>query len=66
MSTTDQLLTNSAENGLIPGSSADLAELQVRGIAEVTKKRAIGFEPTTSSLGSWHSTTELRPQDIPT
>ncbi len=26
------------------------------------KKRAIGFEPTTSSLGSWHSTTELRPQ----
>jgi hypothetical protein len=25
-------------------------------------KRAIGFEPTTSSLGSWHSTTELRPQ----
>jgi hypothetical protein len=26
------------------------------------EKRAIGFEPTTSSLGSWHSTTELRPQ----
>src|ERR1051325_10601269 len=26
------------------------------------KQRAIGFEPTTSSLGSWHSTTELRPQ----
>ena len=25
-------------------------------------KRAIGFEPTTSSLGSWHSTTELRPR----
>ncbi len=25
------------------------------------KQRAIGFEPTTSSLGSWHSTTELRP-----
>lgn len=24
-------------------------------------KRAIGLEPTTSSLGSWHSTTELRP-----
>ena len=22
----------------------------------------MGFEPTTSSLGSWHSTTELRPQ----
>src|SRR3989337_1757271 len=27
------------------------------------RKRAMGFEPTTSSLGSWHSTTELRPQD---
>ena len=26
------------------------------------KKRASGFEPPTSSLGSWHSTTELRPQ----
>jgi hypothetical protein len=25
-------------------------------------KRASGFEPPTSSLGSWHSTTELRPQ----
>ncbi len=25
-------------------------------------KRAMGFEPTTSSLGSWHSTAELRPQ----
>jgi len=24
-------------------------------------QRAMGFEPTTSSLGSWHSTTELRP-----
>jgi len=30
--------------------------------ASVGKKRAMGFEPTTSSLGSWHSTTELRPQ----
>ena len=27
------------------------------------KKRAMGVEPTTSSLGSWHSTTELRPQN---
>ncbi len=25
------------------------------------EKRASGFEPPTSSLGSWHSTTELRP-----
>src|SRR5215207_8490530 len=27
-------------------------------------ERAMGFEPTTSSLGSWHSTTELRPPQI--
>ena len=27
------------------------------------RKRASGFEPPTSSLGSWHSTTELRPHD---
>ena len=24
----------------------------------------MGFEPTTSSLGSWHSTTELRPPRV--
>jgi hypothetical protein len=28
------------------------------------KERATGFEPATSSLGSWHSTTELRPRTI--
>src|SRR5260370_32260842 len=26
------------------------------------RKRATGFEPATSSLGSWHSTAELRPR----
>jgi hypothetical protein len=26
-------------------------------------ERATGLEPATSSLGSWHSTTELRPRD---
>jgi hypothetical protein len=25
-------------------------------------EREMGLEPTTSSLGSWHSTTELLPQ----
>ena len=25
-------------------------------------EREMGFEPTTSSLGSWHSTTELLPR----
>ena len=28
----------------------------------LSQERARGFEPLTSSLGSWHSTTELRPQ----
>ena len=28
------------------------------------QQRAMGFEPTTSSLGSWHSTTELRPRQF--
>jgi hypothetical protein len=32
---------------------------------KVRKKRASGFEPPTSSLGSWHSTTELRPLELP-
>src|SRR5262249_49358017 len=28
----------------------------------LTRERATGVEPATSSLGSWHSTTELRPR----
>ena len=28
----------------------------------LTSERATGFEPATSSLGSWHSTPELRPR----
>ena len=33
---------------------------------QVTEKmeRETGFEPATSSLGSWHSTTELLPLEI--
>src|SRR5215213_11972120 len=34
-------------------------ETKVRGI---DAERATGLEPATSSLGSWHSTTELRPR----
>src|SRR5438552_3858540 len=30
------------------------------------RERATGVEPATSSLGSWHSTTELRPHRIET
>ena len=31
---------------------------------EGTGERATGLEPATSSLGSWHSTTELRPRTV--
>ena len=31
---------------------------------ELELERAMGFEPTTSSLGSWHSTTELHPRTV--
>src|SRR6476469_4073868 len=31
----------------------------------ISGERATGLEPATSSLGSWHSTTELRPRFVP-
>ena len=34
----------------------------IRGRADFKVERAMGLEPTTSSLGSWHSTAELRPR----
>jgi Protein kinase domain len=34
------------------------------GYQDLWRERARGFEPLTSSLGSWHSTTELRPQVV--
>ena len=34
-----------------------------RSAQPLYQQRAKGFEPSTSSLGSWHSTTELRPQN---
>ena len=41
-----------------------LKHYTVLGVADTTNaiKRAKGLEPSTSSLGSWHSTAELRPQ----
>src|SRR5262249_36484853 len=38
--------------------------LELASAYRLASERAMGFEPTTSSLGSWHSTTELRPQSI--
>jgi hypothetical protein len=44
--------------------------LQLPGIEtnafEITKERAMGFEPTTFSLARRRSTTELHPQNSPT
>ena len=45
---------------LSPGGVWFVKALRLTSFAQ--GKRAIGFEPTTSSLGSWHSTTELRPR----
>ena len=39
-------------------------DMQVVVFNELTKKRVMGFEPTTSSLGSWHSTAELHPRIV--
>ena len=36
-----------------------------RGFPEGPVERPTGFEPATSSLGSWHSATELRPRCVP-
>ena len=37
---------------------------QIRWLTAEGLERAMGFEPTTSCLGSKHSTTELRPLDL--
>ena len=49
------------------GRAASLVQSQLRQIQFSTKsfdllERAMGIEPTTSSLGSWRSTAELRPR----
>ena len=44
------------------GPANSVAKSMVPSVNSLDGKRAMGFEPTTSSLGSWHSTAELRPQ----
>ena len=47
---------------VLSGIAANIATDTNCGImSHHVEQRAMGFEPTTSSLGSWHSTTELRP-----
>src|SRR4051794_18570476 len=46
-----------------PPDAGGYAKSSVRQV--LRQERAMGFEPTTSSLGSWHSTTELRPRFFP-
>ena len=38
--------------------------MRMMKIRRGTAERATGLEPATSSLGSWHSTTELRPRTV--
>ena len=45
----------------LEGKGKQIVEIHEKVLCQ---KRAMGFEPTTSSLGSWHSTTELRPQVV--
>ncbi len=44
------------------GPANSVAKSMAPSVNSLDGKRAMGFEPTTSSLGSWHSTAELRPQ----
>ena len=55
----ERLVTRIGEN---EGEPTKKSEPQVLRFEDFGRKRASGFEPPTSSLGSWHSTTELRPQ----
>ena len=52
--------TSQPVNGVVD-SRAKLACLE-GSFGRCDKERAAGLEPATSSLGSWHSTTELRPR----
>src|SRR5271156_1331657 len=45
---------------LLLGGTIQLKWARLAG--DIRSERAMGFEPTTSSLGSWHSTAELRPR----
>ena len=55
----------SGDERLSGGSDGSVAiDTNCDSVAFSDLKRAMGFEPTTSSLGSWHSTTELRPQPL--
>ena len=60
--------TASEQARIINGCPEDSNQLEYAELSNdmqrYAKKRASGFEPPTSSLGSWHSTTELRPQMV--
>jgi len=62
-STSGAIVDNSARNaGSSDSAVSGAADKSNERLSIGGQKRAMGFEPTTSSLGSWHSTTELRPQ----
>ena len=50
---------------ILPSRRTERETEKIKGnIQHLGKERATGVEPATSSLGSWHSTAELRPQEL--
>jgi hypothetical protein len=60
------LVTENVTGNAGPRSTKNPAPTEVEAGQDASRERATGLEPATSSLGSWHSTTELRPRYSPT
>src|SRR5207247_342512 len=58
----DVATSTRAESSEHVNMKASRPRRQPAGGCHLSAERATGFEPATSSLGSWHSTPELRPQ----
>jgi len=63
---TQKAQTGTSDDDRLSGGIAGsvTADASCASMSRRVKQRAMGFEPTTSSLGSWHSTTELRPHSL--
>src|SRR5438876_1559527 len=58
----DVATSTQAESSEHVNMKASRPRRQPAGGFQLAAERATGFEPATSSLGSWHSTPELRPR----
>src|SRR3989441_12808902 len=58
----DVATSTRAESSEHVNMKASRPRRQPAGGSQLAAERATGFEPATSSLGSWHSTPELRPR----